>query len=64
MSDEVTCWLAQTASPLNGLTAGASTADLQPLKGVLDGVRIAGLGEATHGRASSSGSSTACWSFW
>ncbi|MGK5627468.1 erythromycin esterase family protein [Streptomyces sp. URMC 123] len=49
MSDEVTCWLAQTALPLNFLTAGESTADLQPLKKVLDGVRIVGLGEATHG---------------
>ncbi|MFF4371349.1 erythromycin esterase family protein [Streptomyces sp. NPDC001594] len=49
MSDELSGWLAQTALPLNGLTAGASTADLQPLKDVLDGVRIVGLGEATHG---------------
>ncbi|WP_329106148.1 erythromycin esterase family protein [Streptomyces sp. NBC_01439] len=49
MCDEVTCWLARTALPLNFLTAGVSTADLQPLKGALDGVRIVGLGEATHG---------------
>ncbi|AJF70363.1 erythromycin esterase family protein [Streptomyces vietnamensis] len=49
MSDEVTNWLARTALPLSGLTAGVSTADLQPLKRILDGVRIVGLGEATHG---------------
>ncbi|MFE9646181.1 erythromycin esterase family protein [Streptomyces sp. NPDC006365] len=49
MSDEVTGWLARTALPLTGLTAGGSTTDLQPLKKVLDGVRIVGLGEATHG---------------
>ncbi|MFJ8011242.1 erythromycin esterase family protein [Streptomyces sp. NPDC096339] len=49
VSDEVTSWLARTALPLSRLTAGASTADLQPLKKVLDGVRIVGLGEATHG---------------
>ncbi|MDX3798862.1 erythromycin esterase family protein [Streptomyces sp. AK04-3B] len=49
MSDEVTTWLARTALPLSSLTAGVSTADLRPLKGILDGVRIVGLGEATHG---------------
>lgn len=49
MSDELTRWLAGTALPLSGLTAGVSTADLQPLKSILGGVRIVGLGEATHG---------------
>ncbi|MFF7096880.1 erythromycin esterase family protein [Streptomyces rubradiris] len=49
MSDEVTRWLARAALPLSGLTAGASTADLQSLKSVLDGVRVVGMGEATHG---------------
>ncbi|MEU0400691.1 erythromycin esterase family protein [Streptomyces sp. NPDC006197] len=49
MSDEVTSWLARAALPLACLTAGAPTTDLQPLKGVLDGVRVVGLGEATHG---------------
>ncbi|MEV7525073.1 erythromycin esterase family protein [Streptomyces sp. NPDC091371] len=48
-TDEVTGWLARSALRLDSLTAGAPTADLQPLKGVLDGVRIVGLGEATHG---------------
>lgn len=47
---EVTAWLAQNAVPLSGgLTAGAPTADLRPLREVLDGVRIVGLGESTHG---------------
>ncbi|MFJ6619971.1 erythromycin esterase family protein [Kitasatospora sp. NPDC091335] len=48
-SAELTGWLAQNALPLNSLVAGAPTADLQPLKEVLAGVRIVGLGEATHG---------------
>ncbi|MFE7115087.1 erythromycin esterase family protein, partial [Streptomyces sp. NPDC057654] len=43
-------WLAANAVPLvGGLTAGAPTADLEPLKRTLDGVRAVGLGEATHG---------------
>ncbi|MET4927310.1 erythromycin esterase family protein, partial [Streptomyces sp. PSRA5] len=47
---EVTGWLSRNSVPLSGgLTAGAPTADLQPLKEVLDGVRIVGLGESTHG---------------
>ncbi|MFJ2738623.1 erythromycin esterase family protein [Streptomyces sp. NPDC087440] len=41
--------LARAAVPLRSLTADAPTADLQPLRRVLDGVRIVGLGEATHG---------------
>ncbi|MFJ4879464.1 erythromycin esterase family protein [Streptomyces sp. NPDC088745] len=44
-----TTWLARAAVPLDSLTADAPTADLQPLHHVLDGVRIVGLGEATHG---------------
>ncbi|MFC8824897.1 erythromycin esterase family protein [Streptomyces sp. NPDC057137] len=49
-SGEVTGWLSRNSVPLSGgLTAGAPTADLQPLKEVLDGVRIVGLGESTHG---------------
>lgn len=48
--DDVTAWLSHNAVPLSGgLTAGAPTDDLQPLKEVLDGVRIVGLGESTHG---------------
>jgi len=49
VSDEVLGWLARNALPLRSLCAGAPTADLQPLRKVLDGVRIVGLGEATHG---------------
>ncbi|ROQ26398.1 erythromycin esterase [Streptomyces sp. PanSC19] len=49
MSDEVTRWLTRATLPLTGLAAGAPTTDLQPLKDVLDGVRVVGLGEATHG---------------
>ncbi|MFI6084065.1 erythromycin esterase family protein [Streptomyces sp. NPDC051217] len=50
MSGEVTGWLSENALPLSGgLTAGAPTTDLRPLKEVLDGVRIVGLGESTHG---------------
>ncbi|MFF9853914.1 erythromycin esterase family protein [Streptomyces litmocidini] len=48
MSDEVTSWPVRAALPLTCLTAGAPTTDLQPLKDVLDGVRVVGLGEATH----------------
>ncbi|GAA4639129.1 erythromycin esterase family protein [Actinoallomurus vinaceus] len=47
--DDVTDWLARNAVPLEGLEAGAPTADLQPLKATLQGVRVVGLGEATHG---------------
>ncbi|MFE7194379.1 erythromycin esterase family protein [Kitasatospora sp. NPDC057541] len=46
---ELTGWLARSALSLKSLVAGAPTADLQPLKEVLAGVRIVGLGEATHG---------------
>jgi len=49
VSDEVLGWLARNALPLRSLCAGAPTTDLQPLKKVLGGVRILGLGEATDG---------------
>ncbi|MFE0646871.1 erythromycin esterase family protein [Streptomyces sp. NPDC058877] len=49
MPDEVTRWLADAALPLAGVRAGGPTVDLQPLKEVLAGVRVVGLGEATHG---------------
>ncbi|WP_052185720.1 erythromycin esterase family protein [Streptomyces purpureus] len=45
----VTNWLARNAVQLSTVTAGSRTTDLQPLKSVLDGVRIIGMGEATHG---------------
>ncbi|GAB3883910.1 erythromycin esterase family protein [Microbispora bryophytorum subsp. camponoti] len=47
--DEVAEWLKARATPLNGLEPGAGTADLAPLRVALDGVRVVGLGEATHG---------------
>ncbi|WP_220505125.1 erythromycin esterase family protein [Microbispora sp. H10830] len=47
--DEVAAWLRARAIPLNGLKPGAGTADLAPFRAALDGVRVVGLGEATHG---------------
>ncbi|CAM5458566.1 succinoglycan biosynthesis [Streptomyces spiroverticillatus] len=47
--DPTTASLARAAVPLRSLSADAPTTDLQPLRQVLDGVRIIGLGEATHG---------------
>ncbi len=41
--------LAGPEHPLNSLLPGVPTTDLQPLKSALDGIRIVGLGEATHG---------------
>lgn len=48
---ELWAWLAQGAFPINGVMAGADTADLQPLKDLLKDVQVVGLGEATHGTA-------------
>ncbi|MEV4457155.1 erythromycin esterase family protein [Microbispora sp. NPDC049633] len=42
-------WLESRAIPLNGLKPGAGTADLAPFRAALDGVRVVGVGEATHG---------------
>ncbi|SEL87282.1 erythromycin esterase family protein [Nonomuraea pusilla] len=49
MTDDVTRWLSERAVPLPTLEPGSGTADLEPLRGVLGGVRVVGLGEATHG---------------
>lgn len=46
---EVIQWLAANAKPLLSVAPGAETADLQPLKQILDGVRVVGLGEGSHG---------------
>ncbi|KAF0649599.1 MULTISPECIES: erythromycin esterase family protein [Streptomyces] len=46
---EVTSWLARNAMPLSGLVPGGDGSDLRALAGVLEGVRVVGLGEATHG---------------
>ena len=47
--EAVTKWLSNNAIPLRSVKAGGGFADLQPLKKVFQGVRIVGLGEATHG---------------
>ncbi|MFJ3725572.1 erythromycin esterase family protein [Streptomyces sp. NPDC090045] len=49
MSDEITRWLSANARPLTSLSAGAPYEDLLPLREVLKGVRVVGLGESTHG---------------
>ncbi|MEV7807051.1 erythromycin esterase family protein [Microbispora sp. NPDC088329] len=47
--DEVAEWLKSRAIPLSGLRPGTGISDLAPLRVALDGVRVVGLGEATHG---------------
>ena len=47
--EAVTKWLTDSAIPVSSIEAGSGFADLQPLKKVFQGVRIVGLGEATHG---------------
>jgi erythromycin esterase len=42
-------WITRNALPLKNLEAGNGFEDLEPLKEVLAGVRIVGMGEATHG---------------
>jgi erythromycin esterase len=46
---EIQQWLSATASPLTSLVAGSGSEDLAPLGKALDGVRVVGLGESTHG---------------
>jgi len=48
-TEQVTKWLTSRAIPLKSVEEKESTADLKPLKQVLRGVRIVGLGEETHG---------------
>lgn len=48
-TEVVVSWLRQKAIPLRHVEAGNGFADLQPLKTVLEGVTIVGLGESTHG---------------
>ena len=48
-SDEVTKWFASHAIPLKSVEDKESFEQLKPLKEVLRGVRIVGLGEETHG---------------
>lgn len=49
--DEVNAWLSGRAIPLGGLEPDRGPADLAPLRAVLGGTRVVGLGEATHGSA-------------
>jgi erythromycin esterase len=49
MTTEVSEWLGRRAVALSGLTPGSGTADLRPFADALAGVRVIGLGEATHG---------------
>jgi erythromycin esterase len=45
----VTAWLKQNSIPIKYLEAGNGFSDLQPLKKILHGAQVVGLGEATHG---------------
>ena len=47
--EQVTKWFTSHAIPLRSVEGKESFADLKPLKQVLRGVRIVGLGEETHG---------------
>ncbi|MGX5210406.1 erythromycin esterase family protein [Streptomyces violaceus] len=49
MPQDVTGWLVENTSRLDRLTAGGSCQDLRPFGAALAGVRVVGLGEATHG---------------
>src|SRR6266540_48671 len=42
-------WLQQNAIPIQHIEAGHGFADLQPLKTLLQDVKVVGLGETTHG---------------
>ena len=45
----IASWLLENAIPVRGVEAGSGFADLRPLKQTLEGARVVGLGEATHG---------------
>src|SRR5687767_7134593 len=47
--EAVTKWLANNAVPLQRIKTSGGYADLHSLKRIFQGVRIIGLGEATHG---------------
>ncbi|AIA02558.1 erythromycin esterase family protein [Streptomyces noursei] len=49
MPDEMARWLVEHARLLGSLSPGEPTEDLEPLRGMLNGVRVVGLGESTHG---------------
>ncbi len=46
---EIISWLQNNSIPVEHIEAGNGFDDLQPLKTVLEGVKIVGLGETTHG---------------
>jgi erythromycin esterase len=46
---ETVAWLRRNAVPLAGVDPGPGTDDLAPLDRMLNGVRVVGLGEVTHG---------------
>lgn len=48
-AEEVAAWLSGRAVRLRGVEPEGGFEDLGPLKETLDGVRVVGLGEATHG---------------
>jgi erythromycin esterase len=45
----IIAWLQQNSIPVQHIEAGHGFADLQPLKRILAGARVVGLGETTHG---------------
>lgn len=47
--NKVTKWISKKTAPLKTVQAEQGMEDLQFLKPILDGVRLVGLGEATHG---------------
>ncbi len=48
-ADSIRDWLRRNAIVLRGVAPGTGLADLAPLRDVLRGVRVVGLGESTHG---------------
>jgi erythromycin esterase len=46
---EIFAWLRANSLPIQHIEAGNGFADLQPLKTLLNGVKLVGLGETTHG---------------
>ena len=48
-TDPVLAWLRDVSRPLAGVAPGTDASDLRPLKESLEGVRVVGLGESTHG---------------
>ena len=45
----IIAWIRQNSIPLKHIEAGSGFSDLRPLKRILSGAKIVGLGEATHG---------------